>query len=158
MTLRGDEARSVEELTKTFGLPRPIAECYARHAPVFVKLRKFRDDIVHRGHNVRTIFHTETGFAIQRRLGPFALNVWRPEEVAENELAPLLPALGLLVHGTLTACNDFAHAVGGCIRLQPEIAPGLVLMMRGYFNSALLSALADADARIAEGLLLLPAD
>ena len=155
MALRADAARTAEELTRTFGLPRPIAECYERHAPIFVKLRKFRDDIVHRGRDVKTIFHTEYGFAIQRQLGPFDLKIWRHDEVRENDLAPLMPALGLLVHGTMTACNDFAHAVVSCIRLPPEIAPGLVLLMRGYFNGVLLAALKDAEARIADGLALL---
>jgi hypothetical protein len=155
MALKAKDVRPAQELTKKFGLPSTIADCYARHAPVFLKIRKFRDDIVHRGQNVRTIFHTETGFAIQRRLGPFQLDIWRSDEIGENDIAPLLPVLGLLIHGTLVACNDFAHTLASCIRFPPPMVPNLVLLMRGYFNAGLLTVLEDAEARVGEGLVLI---
>jgi hypothetical protein len=87
-------------------------------------------------------------------LGPFTLDIWRSEETAENELGPLLPVLGLLIHGTLAACEDFADALGTSFRFPPPVVPGLTLWMRGYFNGALIATLRDADARVAEGLLL----
>jgi hypothetical protein len=155
MALKANDVRPPEELTQKFGLPPTIAECYARQAPIFLKIRKFRDDIVHRGHNVRTIFHTETGFAIQRRFGPFTLEIWRPDEVGENDLAPLLPVLGLLIHGTLVACNDFAQTLVSCICFPPPMVPDLVLLMRGYFNGVLLASLKDAETRVGEGLALI---
>lgn len=155
MALRSDAVRPVAELIETFGLPQPLAECYGRHAPVFLKIRRFRDDIVHRGYDVQTLFHGEDDFLIQRRLGPFELAIWRPEEIEQNDLAPLKPALALLIHGTLAACEDFAETLTGCIRLPPQIVPGLTLYMRGYFNAALVAAIDDANARSVEGLVLI---
>ena len=155
MALRSDAVRPVTELMETFGLPRPLAECYGRHASVFLKIRRFRDDIVHRGYDVQTLFHGENDFLIQRRLGPFELAIWRPDEIEQNDLAPLKPALALLIHGTLAACEDFAETLAGCIRFPPQIVPGLTLYMRGYFNEVLVAAIEDANARSVEGLVLI---
>jgi hypothetical protein len=56
MALHANEPRSAEAIAARFNVPLPLAECYANHAPVFLMIRKFRDDLVHRGHRVRTIF------------------------------------------------------------------------------------------------------
>src|SRR5208282_1268734 len=104
----------------------------------------------------QTIFRGEKGFVIRKRLGPFLkLDIWREDEVEENDLVPLLPALPMVVQGTLAACEDFAHTLVSCIRFLDPIVPGMNLYMRGYFNGALRAALADADARLAEGRQLM---
>jgi hypothetical protein len=154
VALCANEVRPAEDLMNSTGLPLQIAKCYVCHAPMLLKIRRFRDDIVHRGHEVQTIFRGETEFLIRRRLGPFNLDVWRSEEMAENELGPLLPVLGLLIHGTLAACEDFADTLGTYIRFPPPVVPGLTLWMRGYFNEVLIAALRDAGARVAEGRVL----
>jgi hypothetical protein len=152
MTLSDNKLRSVTQIAEQYALPVIIAECYARHAPMFLKIRQFRDSLVHRGHQVQTIFRGEKGFVIQKRLGPFLnLDIWHDDEVQENDLVPLLPALAMVVHGTLAACEDFANTLMSCIRFADPIVPGMNLYMRGYFNEALLAALADADGRLAEG-------
>jgi hypothetical protein len=109
MTLHGDELRTAEDVAERYGLPMPLAECYARHTPMFLKIRQFRDDLVHRGRRVQTIFHGDTGFLITNSLGSFRdITIWRESEVIANGLAPLAPVLNLIIHGTLAACEDFA--------------------------------------------------
>jgi hypothetical protein len=151
MALSDNKIRSADEIAK-YGLPPLLVECYARHAPIFLKIRQFRDNLVHGGHQIQAIFRDERGFLIRKRLGPFLkLDIWRDDEVQPNDLAPLQPALGMIVHGTLFALEDFTHALVKCIPLPGAIVPNMNLYMRGYFNDALLSVLADANKRIAEG-------
>jgi hypothetical protein len=152
MTLADNKLRSVRQIAEQYALPGLIAECYARHALIFLKIRQFRDSLVRRGRQVQTIFRGEKGFLIQKRLGPF-LNpdIRRDDEVQEKDLVPLLPALAMVVRGTLAACDDFAETLASCIQFADPIVPGMNLYMRGYFNEALLAALGDADRRLAQG-------
>jgi hypothetical protein len=70
--------KSADQIAEQFQLPIALAECYARHAPIFLKIRVFRSNLVHRGYQVHTIFQGEEGFLIAKRLGPFLdLNIWR---------------------------------------------------------------------------------
>lgn len=156
MTLSGDNLRSAEQIMESYGLPDVVAKCYARYAPLFLNIRKFRNNLVHDGHRVQTIFCGENGFLIRKQFGPFRnLNIWRDNEVLENDLVPLLPALAMVIHGTLTACEDFAYTLVSCFGFPDPIVLGMNLYMRGYFNEVLLAALADADTRLAEGRRLL---
>ncbi|MGA2636927.1 hypothetical protein [Methylocella sp.] len=157
MTLYANTLKSANQIAEQFQLPVAVADCYARHAPIFLKIREFRDNLVHRGYQVQTIFRGKDGFVITKRLGPFLdLNIWWDDEVVENDLVPLKPVLALIVHGTLAACEDFAHVLMTCIQFPNPIVPGMHLFMRGYFNDALVDALADADQRLAEGRALIP--
>jgi hypothetical protein len=152
MALHGDEIRTAADIAEKYGLPMPLAECYVGHAPMFLKIRQFRDDLVHRGHRVQTIFRGDTGFLITNRLGSFRdINIWRETEVIENGLAPLAPVLNLIIHGTLAACEDFAITLSRSIKWFEPTVPGMKLHMRGYFVENLRHALADADSRLAEG-------
>jgi hypothetical protein len=123
---------------------------------MFLKIRKFRDDLIHRGHRIQTIFKGEEEYLISKDLGSFRdIKIWREDEVRENNLAPLAPVLHLMIHGTLAACEEFAVILQRhCRWLEPTV-PGMHLYMRGYFNRELKSALADADSRLAEGRTLL---
>jgi hypothetical protein len=155
MTLRGNAVRTAQEIAEQFQLPLFLAECYARHAAVFVKIRDYRDNLLHRGQNVQIIFRGDSGFAIQKRLGPFINpNIWHDAEVT-NGLVPLLPALALIIHGTLAAYEEFAYIFQSHFKMLNPIVPGMSLYLRGYFNGALLDALQDADQRVKEGRGLL---
>ena len=158
MTLADNKLRPAAQISAQYGLPMIIAECYARHAPMFLKIRQFRDNLVHRGYQVQMIFRGDAGFEIRKRLGPFVdLNIWRDDEIQPNDIVPLLPALGLVIHGTLAACEDFAHTLASCIQLPTAMVPDMALFMRGYFNDALVAAMADANQRLAEGRSLIEA-
>jgi hypothetical protein len=152
MTLYAERVRTAEEIAAKFQLPAFLAECYAGHAPIFLKIRQLRDRFVHGGSSVPTIFHGEEGFLIRRSFGPFQnLDIWRTEEMKPNELAPLEPLLGLIVHATLAACEDFAATLLQHVRFDDPMVPGMRLYLRGYFNESLIHTLADADTRLAEG-------
>jgi hypothetical protein len=101
MTLHANTLKSADQIAEQFHLPAVLAECYARHGPIFLKIREFRDNLVHRGQRVQTIFHGEKDFLITKRLGAFLnLNIWRDDEIFPNDLVPLSPALALVIHGS----------------------------------------------------------
>lgn len=152
MALANNQVRTVAEISERFGLPETIAQFYARHAPLFLQIRRFRDSLLHRGSRVQTIFRGDRGFLIRKTLGPFRdLDIWRDDEIEKNHLVPLLPALGMVIHGTLDACDDFARTIERCIILPEPTVPGMNLYLRGYFDQKLALALEDAQARLTDG-------
>lgn len=157
MVLSDNRLRSAEAIAERFALPAELAACYARHGPIFARIRQFRDRLVHGGSRVQTIYMVEEQLLIEKRLGDFLdLDIWRPEEEGPNGLAPLMPVLGLLIHGTMAACDDFAQTLFLMVRFPEPIVPNMQVYMRGFFNDALVEALADAEARVAEGKSLAP--
>ena len=154
MVLTSGKPRSSEEIAARFHLPGALADAYARHIPVFQGIRRLRDNLVHRGYALETIFRGETGFLIGRKLGPFHLNVWHEDEIEPNDLAPLRPALGLIIHGTLAAGDDFARTFQNTIQFPPETVPGMRLFTRGYFDAGWGALLTDARDRQGAGLTL----
>lgn len=159
MVLSSNQLRSAEAIAERFTLPLDIAACYARHGPIFARIRQFRDRLVHGGSSIQTIYVGEDHLLIEKRLGDFLdLDIWRPdEEAAPNGLVPLMPVLGLLIHGTMAACDDFAATLFSLIQFPEPIVPHMQLYMRGYFNEGLIEILEDAQARRDEGRSLLPA-
>jgi hypothetical protein len=138
-----------KELIERFGLPQPLATYYVRNAEFFMTLREFRDNIIHRGSQVQTIFSSETGFLIRQSLKPFSdMAIWSEEEKQPNDLVPLLPALCVVVQKTLSACEDFSSTLEQLIQFPPQIAPNMRFFMRSYFNEMFSTALRDANNRL----------
>lgn len=151
MVMSNNEPMTAQAISEKFSIPMELANFYSRSADFFLSLRRFRDNIVHNGSTIQTIFATEDGFYIQRSFNPFAsIDLWREEERKPNDLVPLLPALGFLIRGTLSACNDYSSTIESIISFPPPVAPGFQLYMRGYFNESFVSLLADAEGRARE--------
>ena len=139
-----------EILVRRFGLLDSLADYYVKWQDFFELLRGFRDNVVHNGSQVQTIFADENGFMIAKSLRPFHdLNVWRDNERSLNDLVPLMPALGAIVHETLAACEDFSWTLSQIIQFPPPTVPGMRLFMRGYFNQSFTAILRDAAERLA---------
>jgi hypothetical protein len=144
------EPETQEGLKSRFGLPAQWADFYVEWRPFVQRLRGFRDEVVHRGAPVQTIFVADDGFRIAGHLRSFhGVDVWRASERDGTGLVPLMPALNFIVFKTLAACEDFSRMVSQVIAFPPPVAPGFEFAMRGYFNSALARALTDAAGRIA---------
>lgn len=153
---KGGRARTKEELGEAYGLPPEIADCYVRHGPVFLKLREFRDGVIHGARRMPHIYVGETGFLVTREFGPFeAPNVWRDDEVHPNDLGPLRPVLAMMIQHVLRAFDDFARALTEVIEFPPPLVPDMTFYSRGYFHGGFLEAMQDANARVLEGRGLL---
>lgn len=149
MVLNDKSLRTVEELTESYGIPTPLAECYARSADFFLDLRKLRDNIIHLGSSVQIIFEGENGFLISEKQVPFrGLSIWHPEEREPNDLVPLLPALAYVVWRTLGTCDEFSRTIEQIFQLPPPIVPEMSLYLRGYFNDILIQSLDDTRCRV----------
>lgn len=149
MVMSDKEPMTAEAISEKFAIPLSFANFYFRTAGFFLNLRRFRDNIVHNGSTVQTIFASDQGFHIQRSFAPFPeVDLWRESERKENELVPLLPALGFLIYRTLSACNDYSRTIESIISFPSPIVPGFHLYMRGYFNDSFVSLLADTEERL----------
>lgn len=152
VVMKGGEVRTVDALRAAYGLPPEIAEVYVRHTPIFLKLRQFRDDTIHRAKSLPHIYVGETDFLITRAFGPFEVpNIWRENEIQPNNLGPLRPVLAMTIQHVLRVFDDFAHALTRVIRFPPPLVPDMVFYSRGYFHAGFLLALKDANARVLEG-------
>jgi hypothetical protein len=133
------QVRSATEIEDKFGLPKPLAEQYARLAPFFFQLRNVRDDIVHRGRGVGHIFDTEKGFCVNPTRVPFSsFKGWRKEHYYNEVIVSVLPWIADVVLQTIDACNGLMSAFATVIQLPPEIAPGYAIFVRGPHNEALV--------------------
>ena len=128
-----------------------MADYYVKWQGFFELLRSFRDNVVHHGSQVQTIFAGEYEFMIAKSLRPFNdLNVWRDDERFPNDLVPLKPALGVIVHETLLACEEFSWTLSNIVQFPPPIVPGMRLFMRGYFNQSFTAILRDAAEQLVQ--------
>jgi hypothetical protein len=138
-----------DELQSRFGLPEPLADFYIRHVDFFLLVKNFRDNIIHNGSQIQTIFSAEDGYLINRNFRPFSsLEIWKEEEFRENELVPLLPALGVVAYKTLGICEDFTTTLEKIIQFPKPLVPNKMLFMRGYFDGHFGWVLKDAQRRV----------
>lgn len=155
--LKGNSPRRAIELVDAYGLPFDIAAIYERHAPMFLKIRTFRDNLIHKGQPIEHLHNRADGFFVLKRLGPFqGLDIWDADELDGGDFATLRPILAQVMHGTVHACEEFAHAIASLISVPKAIAPGMKFYLRGYFNDELVAALNDAEARRRAGRYLVP--
>ncbi len=146
MALRDERVMTSEEVRTKYYLPIELADAYCRHATFFQVLRSYRDDIYHKGKNIKLIFVTERGFAVDADTQPFAsFGVWNEEHMLPNRLASLRPAIAHIILNTLGACEDLAQIIQRIILFPPEIAPGFQLYLRSFHNRELI-ALEDVRA------------
>lgn len=138
-----------EQIKERTGMPDQLVAWYCRYTQFFMSLKTFRDNLVHRGSQVQTIFVAEDGFAIQERMMAFkALNPWFSEEKGPNSLVPLMPALAMIVNNTLAACEDLSLTMRDCIKFPDDLVPGMSLYMRSYFNESFMEMLSDLNNRM----------
>ena len=61
-----------------------------------------------------------------------------------NEKLPL----GVLLYGTLRACDRFSMVLSYIVQCPSPIAPDMHLFMRGYLNKSFVRILTEADERL----------
>lgn len=133
MALDGDDLISADALQDKYGIPEGLAEFYADEAPIFAKIRDFRDAIVHRGDSPDTIFRTEDGLAVDTTSNPYSeFDAWESEHLLENNLAPLWPFVAYIVEQTVSVLQRFlAGLLDKPLHLPYELAEGYNVYIRG---------------------------
>lgn len=139
MVMMQNKPMPVEAIETHWRVPPALASFYHRHGSFFEVLRRYRDDVVHSGRDLKLIFITDRGFAVSADVEPFAsFGVWKEEHVLPNRLASLRPVIAYVITETLRACEDFAQTIQSVIQFPPEIAPGFKLFLRGFHNRHLI--------------------
>lgn len=146
-----DRYSSAQEMMRRFIMPEPWALWYERHIGFFSSLREFRDNIVHHGSAVSSVFFDEQGFSVSKRDSPFdKMDIWFPEEISVNDVVPLDPAVSYVVWSTLYACEDFSRMLQECIKFPSALVPGMRMFMRGYFTDVFQNNLTTIGLRLAK--------
>jgi hypothetical protein len=134
--------RTADEIEAQFGLPKPLAEQYARSAPFFFNLRSIRDRVIHGGSGFGTVFETERGFCVDPRVQPFSsYRGWRPQHYYNENIVSVLPWVADTILNTIDACNSLMVSFSQIVTLPPPIAPEYLVFVRGPHNEALAELL-----------------
>lgn len=140
-----------EEIMSRFNMPKPWALWYERHISFFSSLREFRDNIVHHGSAVSSVFVDENGFSVSIRDRPFdKMNVWAPDEISPNGVVSLDPAVAYVVWNTLLACEEFSQMLQSCIAFPVALVPEMRMYMRGHFTDQLQISLNAIGKKVAD--------
>lgn len=151
MILREGRVITRDELQEKFGLPEAWADFYLRHVEFFLKIRRFRDNIIHHGSQVDHIFSGEDFYLVRSDFSPFRdIEIWRSADKGVNDLVPLIPALGMIAFKTLLVCEDFSTMLESNIQFSGPLVPGMRLYTRGYFDENFMAVLNDARERYVE--------
>lgn len=133
MALDGNDPISASTLKEKYGLIDGLANFYADEAPTFLKLRNFRDAVVHLGESPERIFTTEDGLAVDVTTQPFSeFDVWDDDQINENDLAPLWPFVAYIIDHTFSALDRFVSGLlEDPLHLPPKLAEDYEVFIRG---------------------------
>ena len=139
MVSRENTVLSREEIQNHFHLPYNLSSFYFNHAPFFIKLRDYRDKILHSGKGFDLIFETERGFAVPVDMEPFSFfgDIWKKEDTLHPNLVSLRTLAAHIIIETLNTCDGFTDALVRDVKLPPDIAPGYQIFIRGYHTDQL---------------------
>lgn len=143
--VKGSAARPAAELMAKYAISSALAEQYHRVAPFYLSLLKSRDNIIHYGGSVGTVFVTEKGFCVDPSAKTFTDFEWKPEHNYNEKLVSLLPWIAHIICGTIQACNDVMGAFISDLSMPAEIAPGYSIFIRDPANRALIQLLNTAN-------------
>lgn len=133
MALDKGEPVSPRTLRSKYGIPDALAEFYSSEAPIFSKIRDYRDSIVHQGDSPETIFVTEDGIAVDSTAEPYnEFEAWKEDQLIENDLAPIWPFVAHIVDQTLSSLDRFlVGLLEKPLHLPHELAEDYNVYIRG---------------------------
>lgn len=136
-------------MMEKYNLPLAWAEFYESHLDFFLSLRSFRDNIIHHGSQISSIFVGDGKLSISRKSRPFnEINIWHDHELEENDVAPLVPALAFVAHQTLAACENFTLMLESTIDFPPALVPDMFLFVRGNHTELFFDTILDITTRL----------
>jgi hypothetical protein len=139
-----EKPRTADELEKTFCIPAPLAQEFAKYGLFFAQLRSARDKIVHSGKSLDIIFITEKGFCVSPTNRPFSdfYSITNHQSYYYNEsIVSILPWISNIIFGTIAACNSLVHTFASIVLLPPELAPEFKIFIRDPSGHSLIDAL-----------------
>ncbi|MGC2744327.1 MAG: hypothetical protein WA672_14150 [Candidatus Angelobacter sp.] len=135
--------RTAAEIEQKYGIPKPLAEEYAKIAPFFSRLRDVRDNVVHGRKGIGHVFDTERGFCVDPKRLPFSqFTGWRDDHRDNENIVSVLPWIADVILQTIDMCNRLMGAFAQVVAFPAEIAPGFRIFIRGPHNAALADVIA----------------
>lgn len=133
-------------LKEKYGLPDPLVKYYDDTRAFFSKCCSIRDNIFHRGLNVKIIFCFEDGFALQKDSvfpSPFTSefgNIWSQNKIKENNMVSVLALMAYVNKEMLENLNLFTEALVQTIQPLPSISEKCKLFLRSPFTHHLIKS------------------
>ena len=135
-----------EDLERKYDLPEPLIKYYIGTKDFFVKCRRIRDRIYHRGLDIQIVFCTDDGFALQKN-SPLTSNpltsefdIWPEEKIKKNGLVSVLALISYINKRLLEDTDVFSQALIQSIQPPPSISETHKLFLRGPYIHHLLKS------------------
>lgn len=124
-----------------YGLPPSILAAYDSVSKFFYSMRDIRDQVMHRGGSVGTVFMVSNGTAVSKtsRLAGMTPQL-RSEHDYNQNLVSLRPVIANLVFSTLQAFNEFVAAFASVIKFPESMMPEHRYFLRCPHMPALAAA------------------
>jgi hypothetical protein len=128
------------KLKDLYGLTPRLVGFYDSYFDFFLKLKNWRDAVIHYGKKRVMIFVTEKGFGVFINSEPFASfsSIWRPDTFLPNNIAPIRPIISHVIGTTLLAADELIDSLSQEITFPEDIAPGYSVFLRGPYVNKLL--------------------
>jgi len=133
-----------ENLKRKYNLPESLIKYYIDTKDFFVKCKRIREKIYHRGLNIQAVFCIEDGFALQKDnpLFPNPLtsefDIWPKEKTKENGLVSVLALVSYINKKSLEDMNAFSQVLIQTMQPLPAISENHKLFLRGPYVHHLL--------------------
>jgi hypothetical protein len=133
-------------LKEKYALPDPLIKYYDDTRAFFSKCCLIRDNIFHRGLNVKMIFCFEDGFALQKDSvfpSPFKTEfdeIWSQNKIKVNGMVSILALMAYVNKEMLENLNLFAEALIQTMQPLPSISEKCKLFFRSPFAHHLIKS------------------
>lgn len=143
LILSGESPVAANHLMTKYALPPSIAEAFSAAARNLLLVRGIRDDLVHNGHGVETIFCSEQGFSIGKdgRLARM-FGGWRVEHRQNDYLVSLRPVIAHVIGSVLGSVHSIIGSFRECILIPSAIREPYRVFLRHPFAGQLVRTLA----------------
>jgi hypothetical protein len=127
---------------KKYRLPKPLADFYAAHAPLFAQVRDIRTDIEHHGKRIPTVFEMPDGFGILAKGSPAwsGRPVWKQVPLEPNDIGSVDVLSKFLARSVLTVLDDLEAALVQLVS-QQSLPKALFDGNRVYLKNPLIGNL-----------------
>lgn len=138
--------REPENLKHKYDLQESLIKYYTDTKDFFLKCRKIRDSIHHRGLGIQFVFCIEDGFAFKKNdpLIPSPLtsefDIWPEEKIKKNGLVSVLPLISYINKRLLEDTDAFIQALIQSIQPLPPISETHKVFFRGPYIHHLLKS------------------
>jgi hypothetical protein len=122
IVINNNKRRSIDEIVSYYHLPKDIAQFYINQIDFYERLKKIRDDIVHREKTFDTFFILDDGIGISNSDKLFdVFEILNTNDHKQNGIYSIRPLINYVITTTLKSCCDFCNCIAQIIILPKPI-------------------------------------